>query len=70
MTSNKNEENINYSKINIKVTAKRHCFDGLMGAMNTRAQSPLHSKMEDLIWTMKCMKNLRQFTVTFATDCL
>uniref|UniRef100_A0A0D3DRT8 RNase H type-1 domain-containing protein n=1 Tax=Brassica oleracea var. oleracea TaxID=109376 RepID=A0A0D3DRT8_BRAOL len=22
-----------------------------------------------LIWAMKCMKNLRQFKVTFATDC-
>ena len=45
-------------------------FDGLMGARNTRAsQSPLHSEIEALIWIMKCMRNLRQFSVTFATDC-
>ena len=25
--------------------------------------------MEALIWAMECMKNLRQFQVTFATDC-
>ena len=24
--------------------------------------------MEALIWAMKCMRNLRQFRVTFATD--
>ena len=37
---------------------------------NTRAsQSPLYSEMETFIWAMKCMMNLRQFTVTFATDC-
>ena len=45
-------------------------FDGLMGARNTRAcQSPLHSEIEALIWAMECMRNLRQFSVTFATDC-
>ena len=45
-------------------------FDSLMGARNTRvSQSPLHSEIETLIWWMKCMRNLRQFTVTFATDC-
>ena len=44
-------------------------FDGLLGARNTRAiQSPLHSEIETLIWAMKCMRNLRQFTVTFAID--
>ena len=41
-----------------------------MGAKNTRAShSPLHSEMEVLIWAMECIKNLRHFTVTFATDC-
>ena len=45
-------------------------FDGLMGARNTRAsQSLLHSEIEALIWAMECMRNLRQFTATFATDC-
>ena len=45
-------------------------FDGLMGARNTRAsQSPLHSEMEALIWAMECMRNLRQFSVIFVTDC-
>ena len=45
-------------------------FDGLLGARNVRAcLSPLHSEMEALIWAMKCMKILRQFQVTFATDC-
>ena len=45
-------------------------FDGLMGARNTRASiSPLHSEMEALIWAMESMRNLRQFHVTFATDC-
>ena len=45
-------------------------YDGLMGARNTRAsQSPLHSEIEALIWAMECMRNLRQFRVTFATDC-
>ena len=31
--------------------------------------SPLHLEMEALIWAMECMRNLRQFQVTFATDC-
>ena len=45
-------------------------FDSLLGARNTRVtQSPLHSEIEALIWTMECMRNLRQYTVTFATDC-
>ena len=45
-------------------------YDGLMGARNTRAsQSPLHTEIEALIWAMKCMRNLRQSCVTFATDC-
>ena len=45
-------------------------FVGLMGARNTRAsQLPLHSEMEAFIWAMKCMRNLRQFNVTFKTDC-
>ncbi|WZZ40520.1 hypothetical protein YC2023_036779 [Brassica napus] len=45
-------------------------FDGLLGARNVRAcLSPLHSEVEALIWAMECMKNLRQFQVTFATDC-
>ena len=45
-------------------------FDGLLGARNVRAcLSPLHSEMEALIWAMECMRNLRQFQVTFATDC-
>jgi len=44
-------------------------FDGLMGAGNVRASlSPLHAEMEALIWAMECMRNLRQFQVTFATD--
>ena len=44
-------------------------FDGLLGARNIRTcLSPLHSEVEALIWTMECMKNLRQFQVTFATD--
>lgn len=51
MTSNKNEEKISFSKINIKVTAKHHCFDSLMETMNTKAQLSLHSEIEikDLI---------------------
>ena len=41
-----------------------------MEAMNTRVcQSPLHSEIETLIWAIECMKNLRQYTVTFSTDC-
>ena len=42
-----------------------------MGARNTRASlSPLHSEMEALIWAMESMWNLRQYHVTFATDCI
>ncbi|KAL0853545.1 hypothetical protein Bca101_058697 [Brassica carinata] len=45
-------------------------FEGLMGARNTRAsQSPLHTEVEALIWTMECMRNLRQYHVRFAMDC-
>ena len=45
-------------------------FDGLLGARNVRASlSPLHSEMESLLWAMKCMRNLRQYQVTFATNC-
>ena len=41
-----------------------------MGANNTRAvQSPLHSEIDALNWAMECMRNLMQFTVTFATGC-
>ena len=44
-------------------------FDGLLGARNVRKSlSHLHSEVEAL-WAMKCMKNLRQFQVTLATDC-
>ena len=44
-------------------------FDGLLRARNVRAcLSSLHSEMEALIWAMECMRNLRQFQVTFATD--
>ena len=46
-------------------------FEGLIGARNTRASlSPLHSEMETFIWAMKSMRNLRQYNVTFATDCI
>ena len=45
-------------------------FDGLLGTRNVKTcLSPLHSEVEALIWAMECMKNLRQFQVTFATDC-
>ncbi|KAL0815994.1 hypothetical protein Bca101_072438 [Brassica carinata] len=45
-------------------------FDGLLGGMNVRdSLSPLHAEMEALLWAMVCMRNLRQFHVTFATDC-
>jgi len=45
-------------------------FESLMGARNVRASlTPLHAEMEALLWAMECMKNLRQFQVTFATDC-
>ena len=45
-------------------------FAGLMGAKNTRESlTPLHSEVEALIWALECMKNLRQYQVTFATDC-
>ena len=44
-------------------------YDGLMGTRNTRAsQSPLHSEIWALIWVIECIRNLRQFSVTFATD--
>ena len=42
----------------------------MLGARNVRAcLTPLHAEMEALIWAMECMKSLRQFQVTFATDC-
>ena len=45
-------------------------FDGLVGARNTRAShSSLYSEIEALICAMECMRNLRQFTVTFVADC-
>ena len=41
-----------------------------MGVRNVRATlTPLHAEMEALLWAMECMRNLRQFQVTFATDC-
>ena len=40
-----------------------------MRTRNVRASlSPLHAGMEALLWAMKCMRNLRQFQVTFATS--
>ena len=45
-------------------------IDGLMGTRNTRAsQSPLHLQIDALILAIECIKNLRQFDVTFATYC-
>ena len=45
-------------------------FDGLLGARNVRASLfSLHAEIESLLWTMEHMRNLRQFHVTFATDC-
>ena len=45
-------------------------FASLLGARNVRAcLTPLHAEMEALLWAMECMKNLRQFQVTFAMDC-
>ena len=45
-------------------------FDGLMVAKNVRASlSSLHAEMEALLWAMECIRNLRQFHVTFVTDC-
>ena len=45
-------------------------FVGLLGARNVRAfLTPLHAEIEALLRAMECMKNLRQFHVTFATDC-
>ena len=44
-------------------------FNGLMGVRNVRASlSPLQAEMEALLWAMECMRNLRQFQATFATD--
>ena len=46
-------------------------LEGLMGARNTRSSlSPLHSVVEALIWVMESMRNLRQYHITFATDCI
>jgi len=45
-------------------------LEGLLGARNVRASlSSLHAEMETLLWAMVCIRNLRQFQVTFATDC-
>ena len=45
-------------------------FEGLLGARNVRAcLSPVHAEMEALIWAIECTENLRQFRITFATDC-
>lgn len=45
-------------------------FDGLMRVRNTRTSLfHLYSKIEALLWTIECMKNLRYFWVTFTTDC-
>ena len=42
----------------------------MLGARNVRASlSPLHAEMEAFRWAMECMRNLRQFQVTFAMDC-
>ena len=41
----------------------------MMEAKNVRSSlSPLHAEMKALLWTMKCMRNLRLFQVTFAMD--
>ena len=41
-----------------------------MGAKNVRASfSPLHTEVEALLWAMEYMRNLRQFQITFATNC-
>ena len=46
------------------------CFDGLMGARNTRfSHSLLHLEVEALIWRIECIRNLKQFNVIFATYC-
>ncbi|KAL0816088.1 hypothetical protein Bca101_072532 [Brassica carinata] len=46
-------------------------FEGLMRARNVRASlSPLYAEFEALLWEMECMRYLRQFQVTFATDVL
>ena len=45
-------------------------FDGLMEARNVRVSlSPLRAEMGALLWEIECMKNLRQFRVTFVTYC-
>ena len=45
-------------------------FDGLMGERNVKASlSSLHLEVEALLWSMECMGKLRQFRITFATDC-
>lgn len=44
-------------------------FDGIMGIRNTKSSIyPLHAEFEGFIWTIECIKNLRQFNVTFATN--
>ena len=64
-----------YFKVNYKYSGQGWLstlegFDGLLGARNVRASlSPLYAEMEALLWAMECMRNLRQFQITFATDC-
>ena len=42
-----------------------------MGVRNARASlSPLRSEVEAFIWTMESMRNLSQYHVIFATDCI
>ena len=62
------KENDSYSRQGLLSTLEG--FDGLLEARNVRAcLSPLHAEIEALIWAMECIRNLRQFQVTFATDC-
>lgn len=44
-------------------------FDDLMEERNMRESlSPLHLEIEAFIWAMECIRNLRQYYVTFAMD--
>lgn len=41
-----------------------------MEARNVRVNLfPIHAEMKAFLWTIESMKNLRQFEVTFATNC-
>lgn len=63
-----NFRKIKYIRVKDSI-AHRKKFDGLMRAKNTRtSQSPLHLEIETLIWEMECMRNLKQFSVTFTTN--